>query len=1048
MNRIFLVIILCLLYASTIVTAKETPMDLHGPWKCVLDEQNQTMTAVDWNSPGTASVTLPGSTDTWGLGQPDKPGIINRLIRKHRYEGVIWLRRTVELPKIGSDQIYQLTLERTHWKAEAWIDNTYLGDGDSLSCPNRFMIPETVSSGEHTITLRIDNRMIVPIGDWAHAVTDETQTNWNGVIGQIEINRLPKLHITRVSGNLTASASNYMLNIEGQNYTGSEQQIEVRAHSSVVDSHVARLTVPTGTWKRQIPVVTLRRFKVWDEFSPDSCPIDITLTSDGTSHTSKWNVLNRRFEAKGHQLLLNGRVVKLRGTLDCAIWPLTGYPPMDVGNWKDYMSKLRRYGVNHIRFHSWCPPEAAFQAADELGIMLQIELPLWANYGHVGEDPIRADFLKREAARILREYGQHPSFCLLSMGNELGDGKELYLDELMNYCRTIDPDKLYTRQSGFGLDGLSDDYMVNAGLPTGAIRGGLSSSTMDDFNKQLEGISKPVISHEIGQYSMYADFSEIPKYTGVLRADNLTDFKVSAEKNGVFRQSQSFLKSSGKFAMLLYKDEYEKALRTSNLAGFQSLGLQDFPGQGSTMVGLFNALMESKQVITPAQHRKFFSTTVPLVRLPKRIYTYGEQLVAEVELSHYGAVDINSELQWSCGEATGSFTAARYATGALNPVGKINIKLPEYTSAKQLELTVQDSLGRFRNSWNIWVIPQVTLVSPVDQGIIVTQNVRDAIGSAKAGGRVLLCLPDNMVNSEIPGSFYPVFWNLRLFSQQPGTMGMLIQRKHRALRLFPTKEHSDWLWEDLNLKSRPMDITGLPRDLKPIIQVIDDFGRNTRLADLFEAKLGKGRIIVCSMDITTDQTTRPTAALLRQSICDYMGSDRFKPAVEVTEGQVKALTNLDQVSRYMQPTNLDKALIRVKAGQTAPMGQSIAWSSQYDQPVLQNPGTGYVWTGAQLWRDGVGASWHGTDMALKVEVPSGTKGVLWLHLHDWNAQSRKCHLFIEGRDSGSFSRQTGSGLWVSLPFTEQDSADKQLELWVRSEMGPNAQVTQFAVIPE
>ncbi len=1048
MNRIFLVILLCLLYTGTIVTAKEIPMDISGQWQCVLDEQDQAMNAVNWSSQGINSVTLPGSTDTWGLGKPDQPGIINRLSRKHRYEGVIWLRRTVVLPNKTSDQLFQLSLERTHWKAEAWIDSTYLGDGDSLSCPNRFMIPENVGGGEHTITLRIDNRMIVPIGDWAHAVTDETQTNWNGAIGRIEIKCLPKLYINRVSGNLTAAAEAFMLNIEGCNDMGSEQEVELHISGRMVDSNDIKLTIPKGVWKQQIPVTTSRRFKLWDEFSPNSCQLDIKLTTGDIIHTTTWNVLNRRFEAKGHQLLLNGRAVKLRGTLDCAIWPLTGYPPMDKQSWKTYLNELRRYSVNHVRFHSWCPPDAAFQAADSLGLILQIELPLWANYGHVGDNPVLADFIKREASRILREYGQHPSFCLLSMGNELGDGKEEYLDDLMNSCRAIDPNKLYTRQSGFGLDGRSDDYMVNAGLPTGAIRGGLSSSTMGDFHNQIKDVSKPVISHEIGQYSMYADYTEIPKYTGVLRADNLVAFKESAQKNGVLKQSREFLESSGKFALLLYKDEYEQALRTSNLAGFQSLGLQDFPGQGSTMVGLYNALMGNKQIITPAQHREFFSATVPLIRLPKRIYRTGEQLVADVELSQYGASDINSELLWHCGTASGRFAATHYATGELSHVGKITTKLPKFASAKQIEITVEDSLGRFRNGWSIWVIPNKQPDLRIPEGITVTQNVREAMETARSGQRVLLCLPDNMVNSEIPGSFFPVFWNMRLFSQQAGTMGMLVQHKHPALRLFPTKEHSDWQWEDLNLKSRPMDITGLPLDLKPIIQVIDDFGRNTRLADLIEARLGKGRIIICSMDISSDLSTRPAAALLRQSILAYMAYDVFEPKTEISAEQLKALTNLDQVSRYVQPGDLDKSLIWVKAGQTAPMGQSIPWSAEYDQSMLKTQGSGYTWSGAHLWRDNVGASWHGTDMALKIDVPAETKGVLWLHLHDWNAQSRKCHIFIEGRDCGSFSRQTGNGLWVSLPFTEQDSADKKLEVWVRAESGPNAQVTQFAVIPE
>lgn len=1023
-------------------------MDISGRWQCVLDEQDRAKATLDWSSPEVKLVTLPGSTDLWQLGKPDAPGIVNRLSRKHRYEGAVWLRREVMLPKKSKSQLYRLSLERTHWKVEAWLDDTLLGEADSLSAPNRFWLPDDTKEGIHTLTLRIDNRMIVNIGNWAHAVTDETQTNWNGVIGKMLISSVPKCSVSRVAGNLLAQESKFTITVSGENRTGTEQTAELRIEGRAIEGRDVRITLPAGIWKQQVSLRTSRGFKLWDEFSPNLCQISVSLVADGIRHDSKFMVLNRRIEADGHQLRLNGRALKLRGTLDCAIWPQTGYPPMDKRSWKDYLNKLRRFGVNHVRFHSWCPPEAAFQAADELGLILQIELPLWLGLGQVGQDPLRADFLKREASRILVAYGQHPSFCLLSMGNELGDGKEEFLDELIKSCRSVDPDKLYTRHSGFGIDGLSDDYMVNAGLPTGAVRGGIGSSTMDDFRMPIEGCSKPVISHEVGQYSMYADYSEISQYKGVLAPDNLITFQKSAEQTGVLDQAQAFLQASGKFAMLLYKDEYEKAFRTPNLAGFQSLGLQDFPGQGSTMVGLFNSLMQSKQVITPVRHREFFSATVPLVRIPKRVFVSGERLVAKVELSHYGASDLTSELVWHCGEKSGHFKTSNYATGQLNDVGKIDLKLPNYTSARRLELTVEDSLGRFRNSWGIWVLPRVSNVMQIHSGITITQSVTEAIQTASTGGRVLLCLPESQVSGETPGSFFPVFWNMRLFAQQPGTMGMLIQYKHPALRLFPTLEHSDWQWEDLNVRSRPMDITGMPRELKPIVQVIDDFGRNTRLADIFEAKLGQGRIVACSMDISTDLPVRPTAGLLLQSLLDYISSNRFEPEVTITVEQLKALSNEGQVSRYQKPAGLETAAFWVKAGQTAPMGASVPWSTQLDQAVTHAQGYDYLWQGANLWHDGVGSSWHGNDMTLRVTIPVGTKGTLWLHLHDWNAQSRKCHLFIEGRDSGSFSRQTGSGLWVNLPFTETDSADQLLEVWTRSESGPNAQVTQFAVIPE
>lgn len=107
----------------------------------------------------------------------------------------------------------------------------------------------------------------------------------------------------------------------------------------------------------------------------------------------------------------------LRGTLECCIFPLTGYPPTTKEGWSKVFRSAKEWGLNHLRFHSWCPPKAAFEVADSLGFYLQVELPLWSL--NVGENPAMNQFLYDEAKRILSEYGNHPSFCFLSLGNEL-----------------------------------------------------------------------------------------------------------------------------------------------------------------------------------------------------------------------------------------------------------------------------------------------------------------------------------------------------------------------------------------------------------------------------------------------------------------------------------------------------------------------------------------------------------------------------------------------------------------------------------------------------
>ena len=77
----------------------------------------------------------------------------------------------------------------------------------------------------------------------------------------------------------------------------------------------------------------------------------------------------RQIGRNGADLLVNGKKVFLRGTLECCIFPLTGYPPTTKEGWLKVFRSAKEWGLNHLRFHSWCPPKAAFEVADSLGFL-------------------------------------------------------------------------------------------------------------------------------------------------------------------------------------------------------------------------------------------------------------------------------------------------------------------------------------------------------------------------------------------------------------------------------------------------------------------------------------------------------------------------------------------------------------------------------------------------------------------------------------------------------------------------------------------------------
>ena len=155
--------------------------------------------------------------------------------------------------------------------------------------------------------------------------------------------------------------------------------------------------------------------KLWDEFEPNLYTLQTVMDGDTVSTTFGM----REISISGRQFYMNGRKIWMRGTVGNCCFPLTGYPPTDEESWLRIFRKCKEYGLNMMRFHSYCPPEAAFAAADKVGFYLQPEGPSWPNHGvRLGRGMTIDRYLMEETQRMVREYGNHPSFCMLAAGNE------------------------------------------------------------------------------------------------------------------------------------------------------------------------------------------------------------------------------------------------------------------------------------------------------------------------------------------------------------------------------------------------------------------------------------------------------------------------------------------------------------------------------------------------------------------------------------------------------------------------------------------------------
>ena len=820
-------------------TASAQRLDLSGEWRLELPGQQIT------------TVTLPGTLDTNKKGQPlVKKDETTHLSRLFSYKGKAWYEREVIIPKTWKKQMLQLFLERTKptW---LYVDGQFVDSCNNISTPHRYLLPK-LKPGRHLIRLLIDNGSGVPeqVYGSSHAYTEDTQTNWNGVIGQM------------------------YLEVAGQ-------------------ASQSRLSSRTSNTRNTSPSLTIQGHHFYD--------------------------------AQGHQVFL-------RGKHDACVWPLTGHCPMDVEMWREYFRTCDDYGINHVRFHSWCPPEAAFVAADELGIRLQPELPFWGDFN--AKDSVLMTFLHKEGVNIMREYSHHPSFAMFALGNELWGS----IDEMARFVqdfRQLAPHVLFTFGSNYylGYQGVKPgmDYFTTCRVGgeawgsynthtrgsfsfADAKTGGMLNTEYPNTLLTLEaGCSKsgvPVISHETGQFQTYPDFNEIKKYTGVLYPYNMEVFRARLDSAGMLDQAQDFHRASGLWSLQLYKADIELDLRTSSMAGFQLLDLQDYPGQGSAYVGILDAFMDPKGLCTVREWREWCNDVVPLALLPAYTYKSGQQQQIEIKIANYSGRSLQGKtLHWVVGNLEGDLPIP--AGEGLLTVGAIPFEAPIVHSGAHLMMALVVDGTEYHNTYDLWVYPNEVSLDPKD--VVVTRQLTKETGKLLEAGAKVLWMPDStqLQGKTVGPLFQTDYWNYRMFKTicennkkpvSPGTLGILTNPQHPLFAEFPTEEHTNWQWFPIVSNSNPMILDNFSRNYRPIVQVIDNIERNHKLGLVFEFAVGKGKLLVCMSDLECAKDY-PEGRQFYHSLLHYMQSANFQPQHQIAFGSLMQLLTTDVKEAKLKELN-------------------------------------------------------------------------------------------------------------------------------------------------
>lgn len=912
-------IALLIAIVATIAANATQTIDLSGTWNVRLDPNDEGEQSNWQNGVTGESLALPGTVGEAGLGTPltlkpalTKP-VFEYLHQKHSYIGAAWYSRTVELDEEWTTSPIKLELERVLWGTSVWVNGQRIASGDSLIAPHRYTITDAFKPGENVLTIRVDNRMLYDIGTLGHAYTEQTQTIWNGILGRIELRREDAISIQALQVVPQPVDGQLIATIETSNLTDKTRPAKLKVTATPLDGNKPivkasiKVTLAPGSQTLAVELPTAK-LSAWSEFNPQLYRFEASLSGKGIDASKELVSGVRNIAIEKRLIKINGKPSFMRGTLECAVFPKTGYPPMNIEGWDKVFETVRDYGLNHVRFHSWCPPEAAFASADRLGIYIQAELPNWTFKN--GQDPKVDVFLEKEGARIIEEYAHHPSFVFFSMGNEL-TGDYQYLDGLVNRLRPQAPHLLYTSTTySFSergaKEGPEDDIFITQRSKTGWVRAqGFINTTWpttdSDYAEGMSSIDIPLITHEVGQYNVYPNLAELPKYNGNLRALNFEAIQQDLAQKGRLDKADDYTLNSGKLAAILYKEDIERALRTKDLSGIQLLNLTDFPGQSTATVGLLDAFWESKGLITSEDFREFSSPVVPLIKMPKMAWSSSETFTAAIELANFSAGPlVDAHVSWTIksedGNTLGETTlpARTIPLGNGHELGQIEFPLASIGSAQKLRVEVSVAGSDYRNAWNVWVYPES---DPIDEsGLTIIRRYGKPLFDALAAGEKVLFLPSvEELTQPMAGRFIPVFWSPLHFPNQAGSLGSLIDAAHPAFKHFPTDTHTDWQWWELLAESTSVNADSLGADFQPVMQFIDKYNRNSMPAILWEAKVGPGQLFVCTLDIESAPQRRIVARQLKTSLVDYVKSEAFKPTMEL---DAKTLASFFQVKPY------------------------------------------------------------------------------------------------------------------------------------------------------
>lgn len=769
----------------------------------------------------------------------------------------------------------------------AWINGAYLGRHEGYSAEFFLPIPKGVlKSGENVITLAVSNTRLAgykgrPVSGLTSRAANECT---GGIFGDVEIRSYPD-GLKEISLSVSDDLTHFTITVSG----AADKVKTLR----ISDGGKTLYTAELGAGKSEL-IVSCEGYERWSPTSPKL--YTLTLETEAQRIERRFGI--RKLTAAGRRLLLNGEPFFFRGSCEHCYHPISVHPTREKTYYRGVIRTLKSLGFNSIRFHTHVPMPEYLEAADELGMVIEVETPNNTDY--------------EEWRGIVDQCSRYTSVCIFSSGNEMQIDED-YIEHLSRISDYVHhhSDALLSPMSalrgveyygGFGpskldtpfthdperlaaLDAICDVYnSYSLGLTSYESLAG-DPALLDERNAVYQ---KPLLSHEICIHGTYADLSLKNRYRGSRIGD--TELFSSVEKHlesvGLIDKASTYYRNSVKWQMLLRKHCFETVRRSHSFAGYDFLG--DIDTHWHTFgycVGMMNEFYELKAPESTENVLKYNADTVLLCDMPKRhSFFEGEKLTLPVLVSNYGehlrkaklALNVKADGKLVCRKEL-SLTDIR--SGEITELCKLNFAIPR--TGKPQKLVVSASLfgesTDVRNEWELYAFPKVSQKTP--HGVAVRENISlgDLVAAMSRGESLVLFGCGPFKSSKMS-------FQLSVAGRTNGHLATVIA-DHAALEDFPHDGFCGWQFENM-LDTRTAILDGTVGVHAPIIDAASSYKNAHREALLFEYRVGEGRLLVCTLKL---DEADPAAAWLKARLLAYAASESFAPRASLDAHELMAI---------------------------------------------------------------------------------------------------------------------------------------------------------------